>query len=238
MKKAAQPEPIRPYRDTDQPRWVYGLYPRSNTRHPRHELHDLPRTPAEISGPRFSPRDVAPGDRDLSRIKAGGKRAIGELMDVAGRVLGEDGKPMPGVLVEIWQANAAGKYRHPGDGHDAPLDPNFIGCGRAVTDKDGAYRFLTIKPGSYPMPGPVWRTPHLHFSLFGGSFLNRLITQTYFPDEPLNERDPILGGITDAKVRRRLMMKPVAMPKHPEVSVEYQFNFVLRGGAETPFAGR
>ena len=229
---------FEPYAEEDQPRRVYDLYPRTKTRNPTAPLNDYPLTPSEIAGPRFDAGLLKPGENDLSAAKPGGPRAMGQYVYLTGRVLGEDGRPAPGVMIEIWQANASGRYHHPSDHHDAPLDPNFIGIGRAVTDGDGRYHFLTIKPGAYPMPGPVWRTPHIHFSLFGGSYMNRLITQTYFPGEPLNQSDPILNGIADGEVQQRLFMTPAEIAEMPESALGYTFDFVLRGLGETPFEGR
>lgn len=237
---ARAPHTFQAYADGDQPRWVYGLYGRTKTRHPRRAPSGFAPTPAEVTGPAFFGPPLAAGENDLTRRGPGKPRAIGDVILVTGRVLADDGRPLEGVLIEAWQANAAGRYRHRKDDHDAPLDANFDGHGRAVTDGDGGYAFLTIKPGPYPMPGPVWRTPHLHFSLFGGGFFNRLITQTYFPGEPLNGKDPIFNGIRAERARRRLMMTPEGEPgaAHPECSMRYSFDFVLRGAVETPFEGR
>ena len=156
---------------------------------------------------------------------------------MSGRVLGEDTRPVPGVLVEIWQANAAGRYAHPSDQHDAPLDPNFSGAGRTVTDGDGGYSFITIKPGAYPWRNHAnaWRPAHIHFSLFGRSFLSRLVTQMYFPGDPLLQRDPMWNAVTDKAARRRMLSSFDWETTKPEWALGYRFDIVLRGAFATPF---
>ena len=165
---------------------------RTRLRSPKEPLIVIPHTLSEETGPVFGERaQIGELDHDLTRQHAG--EPLGERIIVSGRVLGSDGKPLRGQLVEIWQANAAGRYAHGVDDHDAPLDPNFSGGGRCLTDDDGEYRFITIKPGAYPWPNHpnAWRPNHIHFSLFGRAFTERLVTQMYFPGDPLFEFDPI-----------------------------------------------
>ena len=193
-----------------------------------------PHTPTELGGPVYGHESVAPGDSDLTTGHAGAP--IGERILVTGRVLDEDGRPVPHTLVEIWQANAAGRYRHPNDRHDAPLDPGFTGAGRAVTDASGAYRFTTIKPGAYPWRNHhnAWRPAHIHFSLLGPSFLARLVTQMYFPGDPLLALDPIYRAIPDPRARERLVSTFDIETTTPEWALGYRFDIVLRGRAATP----
>lgn len=203
-------------------------------RAPSQPLILLPHTLSEISGPVFGHRAVAEGDSDLTRQHAG--EPLGERIIVSGRVLDEDGRPVPHTLIEIWQANAGGRYVHVKDQHPAPLDPNFTGAGRALTDAEGRYRFVTIKPGAYPWRNHhnAWRPAHIHFSLFGPSFLSRVITQMYFPGDPLFPFDPIFQSITDAKARERLISRFDLDTTEPEWALGYQFDIVLRGREMTP----
>ena len=161
----------------------------------------IPETLTELTGPAYGESAVDELDADLTRQRAG--EPLGERIVVSGRVLGSDGRPLSGQLVEIWQANAGGRYRHEVDTHDAPLDPNFDGAGRCLTDADGRYRFITVKPGAYPWKNHhnAWRPNHIHFSLFGRAFTERLVTQMYFPGDPLFEFDPIFNSIPDPAVR-------------------------------------
>lgn len=165
---------------------------------------------------------------------------MGERIIVSGRVLDENGRAVPHTLVEIWQANAAGRYLHARDHHDAPLDPNFTGAGRALTDADGRYRFVTIKPGSYPWRNHenAWRPAHIHFSLFGPALVTRLVTQMYFPGDPLCEYDPIFQSIPDVKARQRLVSRFDLEATQPEWALGYSFDIVLRGPEETIFERR
>jgi protocatechuate 3,4-dioxygenase beta subunit len=190
-------------------------------------------TLSEITGPR--PIEIAErANADLSRV--GGRRAIGERIVVTGRVVDEDGHPLPATLIEIWQANAAGRYAHQADAHDAPLDPNFEGVGRVLTDDRGWYKFQTIKPGAYPWRNHpnAWRPNHIHFSLFGPAFATRLITQMYFPGDPLLELDPIFKSVPDAAARARLVARFEIAETIAEVALGYRFDIVLRGNFETP----
>jgi protocatechuate 3,4-dioxygenase, beta subunit len=203
-------------------------------RAPSQPLILLPHTLSETTGPVFGHVAVSGTDSDLTRHHAG--EPLGERIIVTGRVLDEGGRPVPNTLIEIWQANAAGRYVHVRDQHPAPLDPNFTGAGRAVTDADGRYRFVTIKPGAYPWRNHhnAWRPAHIHFSLFGPSFLSRVITQMYFPGDPLFRFDPIFQSITDERARNRLVSRFDIDITEPEWALAYQFDIVLRGREATP----
>ena len=159
---------------------------------------------------------------------------------VSGRVLDENGRPLPGLLIEIWQANAAGRYNHRVDQHDAPIDPNFTGAGRVLTDAQGHYRFLTIKPGEYPWRNHhnAWRPAHIHFSLFGQGLVQRLITQMYFPGDPLLDYDPMFTCVADEKARNRLVSVFDWETTMPEYALGYRFDVVLRGREATPMENR
>lgn len=203
-------------------------------RAPSKPLILLPHTLSETTGPVFGHATVAAGDSDLTRQHSG--EPLGERIIVSGRVLDEDGRPVPHTLIEIWQANAGGRYVHVRDQHPAPLDPNFTGAGRALTDAEGRYRFVTIKPGAYPWRNHhnAWRPAHIHFSLFGPSFLSRVITQMYFPGDPLFQYDPIFQSVTDARARERLVSRFDLATTEPEWALGYQFDIVLRGREATP----
>jgi protocatechuate 3,4-dioxygenase beta subunit len=228
----------RPYWDT-QPSYLHPQYLSSRKRSPTRPLVRLPHTLSEVTGPLVgpdhrSPVDIKPTDNDLTRQHAG--EPLGERIIVSGRVLDENGRPVPHTLVEIWQANAAGRYPHKSDQHDAPLDPNFTGGGRTVTDADGRYRFVTIKPGAYPWRNHhnAWRPAHIHFSLFGPSVLTRLVTQMYFPGDPLLSYDPIFNCVPDEKARDRLISVFDWETTIPESALGYRFDIVLRGRDATP----
>jgi protocatechuate 3,4-dioxygenase, beta subunit len=188
-------------------------------------------------GPAFGRVPVAPGDADLTRQHGG--EPLGERIIVTGRVLDGDGRPVPATLVEVWQANAAGRYVDPGDSHPAPLDPNFTGAGRCLTDAEGRYRFVTIKPGAYPWRNHenAWRPAHIHFSLFGPSLASRLVTQMYFPGDPLMPFDPILNSVPDARGRGRLVATFNMESTVPEWALGYHWDVVLRGRGATPVEG-
>jgi protocatechuate 3,4-dioxygenase, beta subunit len=195
----------------------------------------LPQTLTEITGPLLGADRIGPHDDDLTRQQAG--EAIGQRIVVHGRVLDSGGRAVPDTLVEIWQANAGGRYFHENDQWPAPLDPNFSGGGRVLTDSDGRYRFTTIKPGAYPWRNHrnAWRPAHIHFSLFGRAFTQRLVTQMYFPDDPLFFQDPIFNSVPDPAARARM----ISAYDH-ELTVEqwalgFRFDLVLRGRAATPF---
>ena len=203
-------------------------------RHPKEPLVIIPQTLSEITGPAYPYGRVQVTDNDLTRQHAG--EPLGERIIVEGRVLDEDGRPIPKTLVEVWQANAAGRYAHRVDGHAAPLDPNFSGAGRTLTDEEGRYRFVTIRPGAYPWRNHdnAWRPAHIHFSLFGTSFLSRLITQMYFPGDPLMPYDPIFNSIPDAGARQRLIANFDLSTTQPEWALGFTFDIVLRGSNATP----
>jgi len=210
-------------------------YRSTSIRNPLQPLVVIPQTLSEVTGPALGYSAVGPLDCDLTRQHAG--EPLGERIIVQGRVLDEADRPVPGALVEIWQCNAAGRYRHERDAHDAPLDLNFSGAGRALTDAHGGYRFVTIKPGAYPWGNHsnAWRPAHIHFSVFGNDFLARLVTQMYFPGDPLLALDPILNSIPDESARQRLVSSYAHDVTQPEWALGYRFDIVLCGGRETPF---
>jgi protocatechuate 3,4-dioxygenase beta subunit len=228
------PEPFRPYADGTQPDYDVPAYGSTRKRHPREVLLRVPHTVTETSGPRFSPERF-PAAADLSTVD--GQAAMGERIIVEGRVVDEDGKPVPLTMIEIWQANAAGRYHHARDQHDAPLDPHFRGVGRVFSDGDGRYRFTSIKPGAYPWRNHAnaWRPNHIHFSLFGPGFATRLVTQMYFPGDPLLSLDPVFNCIADAAARDRLVAAFELAVTRREYALGYRFDFVLRGRGATPF---
>ena len=207
-------------------------------RHPKQPLVVIPQTLSELTGPVYPYGRIGQLDNDLTRQHGG--EPIGQRLVVHGRVLDESGQPVPNTLVEIWQANAAGRYRHRVDEHDAPLDPNFSGAGRTVTDEDGRYRFITIKPGPYPWLNHhnAWRPAHIHFSLFGTNFLTRLVTQMYFPGDELQSLDPILNSIRDAGARQRLVASFDLDRSVPQHALAYRWDIVLRGREGTPMENR
>ncbi|MEV3901156.1 protocatechuate 3,4-dioxygenase subunit beta [Mycobacterium sp. NPDC050551] len=220
-----------------QPRLTYPPYRSSRLRHPHGSLHTTDPEAVELSGPCFGNRDVHPLEADLTIQHAG--QPIGERAVVTGRVVDGDGRPIRHQLVEIWQANAAGRYLHKRDQHPAPLDPNFTGVGRCLTDGDGWYRFTTIKPGPYPWRNHhnAWRPAHIHFSLFGTQFTQRMITQMYFPGDPLFALDPIYQSITDRKARDRLVAAYDHDVTTHEWATGYRWDIVLTGAAQTPVEG-
>ena len=230
---------IKPYNPRDwrsHPPYSFKAYGSSVKRGPLKKLVPLEQTLSEITGPLFSDIKLEPGENDLTRNADTGKEALGERIIVVGRVLDEDDKPVPNTLIEIWQANAAGRYHHPVDQHNAPLDPNFTGAGRCVTDAAGWYSFTTVKPGAYPWRNHpnAWRPAHLHFSLFGASLLTRLVTQMYFPGDPLLQYDPIFQSTADAAARERLICAYEPTLSEAEWALGYRFDMVLRGRAATP----
>jgi protocatechuate 3,4-dioxygenase beta subunit len=229
---------IRGYRRPDpttQPPYLYSAYRSTTRRAPTKPLVVLPHTLSEITGPVYGHEDVRAMDNDLTRQHTG--EPLGERIIVTGQVLDEDGHPVRNSLVEIWQANAAGRYAHHNDNHAAPLDPNFTGAGRTLTDLDGWYRFVTIKPGAYPWRNHenAWRPAHIHFSLFGHAFATRLVTQMYFPGDPLFPIDPVSQSIPDQKARERLIAHFDLGSTRPEWALGYRFDIVLRGREATPF---
>ena len=216
-----------PYRDA--------AYKSTGLRGPTRPLVPLAHTITEQTGPVYGHSAVGPHDADLTRNAARNGAPLGERIVLTGRVLGEDGRPLPDTLVEIWQANAAGRYVHAADQHDAPLDPNFLGGGRCVSDAAGRYSFTTIKPGAYPWGNHAnaWRPQHIHFSLFGPSIATRLITQMYFPGDPLLDLDPIYLA-TPERARERLVAKFSIDETLEGIALGYVFDIVLRGPGATP----
>jgi protocatechuate 3,4-dioxygenase beta subunit len=203
-------------------------------RHPVQPLVTIPQTLSEITGPVYGYGSIGPLDHDLTRQHAG--EPLGERIVIEGRVIDEDERPVPETLVEIWQANAAGRYRHAEDTHDAPLDPHFGGAGRVLTGADGRFRFVTVKPGAYPWQNHdnAWRPAHIHFSIFGRSFLTRLVTQMYFPGDPLLALDPIFNAIPSVRARQRLISVFDLALTEPAWALGYRFDIVLRGRDATP----
>jgi protocatechuate 3,4-dioxygenase beta subunit len=210
-------------------------------RSPAKALLSLDATISEITGPVFGHGIIGEFDNDLLRNFAqSGGSPIGQRIIVHGRVLDERNRPVPGALVEVWQANAGGRYRHKNDGYLAPLDPNFGGCGRAITDEDGRYSFRTVQPGPYPWPNGVndWRPAHVHFSVFGHGFAQRLITQMYFEGDPLIWRCPIVRTIRDERAIGQLIAALDMENTIPMDARAYKFDIVLRGRRSTPFENR
>ena len=218
-----------------EPPYRHPPYRSSLKRAPGQPLVRMPHTLSEMTGPVFGAEAVDAAACDLTRGASG--LALGERIVVSGRVLDEDGRPARGTLVEVWQANAAGRYLHAGDQHDAPLDPNFTGCGHALTDDDGRYRFVTIRPGAYPWRNHAnaWRPAHIHFSVFGPAFATRLVTQMYFPGDPLLAHDPIFNCTADESARLRMVSAFDWETTTPEHSLGFQFDVVLAGREATPW---
>jgi protocatechuate 3,4-dioxygenase, beta subunit len=217
------------------PPYIYPGYKSTVLRGATKPLIPLKQTLSEITGPVYGHDSVGPVDADLTKNGTRNGEPLGERIIVTGRVLEDNGRPVPNTLVEIWQCNAAGRYIHKTDQHDAPLDPNFFGGGRCVTDQEGNYRFYTIKPGAYPWGNHTnaWRPAHIHLSLFGPSFVTRLVTQLFFPGDPLLELDPIFQG-SPKEARDRLVSKFSIDVTEPEFALGYVFDIVLRGRTETP----
>lgn len=206
-------------------------------RHPARPLVPVVPDAVELTGPVFGPADVGPLDSDLTRQHRG--EPLGERITLSGRVLDRHGRPVRGQLVEVWQANAAGRYAHEADRHAAPLDPNFTGTGRCLTDDEGRYHFTTVRPGAYPWDhdGNAWRPPHVHFSLFGTAFTQRLVTQMYFPGDPLLPYDALWRAIADPGARAGVIAAYDPALNCPEWSLGYRWDIVLDGPAATPSEG-
>lgn len=236
-------KPVGAYHARDYAQHPPALTPAYKTtvaRAPRQPLLSVPQTLSETTGPVFGPADIGVLDDDLLANYAHGGEPIGERIIVHGRVSDGDGRPVAGTLVEIWQANAGGRYRHVNDSYLAPLDPNFGGCGRTLTDENGCYAFRTVRPGAYPWPNSTdsWRPAHIHFSVFGSAFCQRLITQMYFEGDPLIPRCPIVNTVPDPKAVMRLVA-PLDMPaSKPFDALAYRFDIVLRGRRSTVFENR
>ncbi|WP_209506816.1 MULTISPECIES: protocatechuate 3,4-dioxygenase subunit beta [unclassified Ruegeria] len=216
-------------------------YKTSVTRSPQYSLISLQNSISEVTGPVFGHNDVDPLDNDLiSNYAQPGESPIGERIILHGRVLDENGRAVPNTLVEIWQANAGGRYRHKKDTYLAPIDPNFGGCGRTLTDENGYYFFRTVKPGAYPWRNWVnsWRPAHIHMSIFGTGFAQRLITQCYFEGDPLIDRCPIVKTIPDADAISRLISRLDMNSTIPLDTIAYKLDVVLRGRRSTLFENR
>ena len=234
---AELPHTLAGYRGYDrdtQPELLYPPYASTVKRAPHQPLLPLQASLSEITGPVFGFDRIRANDWDLT--KQGEADPIGERIVVTGRVLDGNGRPVPHTLVEIWQANSAGRYPHRRDTHNAPIDPNFFGAGRTMTDAHGRYRFITIRPGEYPWRNHynAWRPAHIHFSVFGPSFMTRLVTQMYFPGDPLLDYDPMFMSIPDVRARQRLVSTFEWEHTIPEQALGYRFDIVLRGRDETP----
>jgi protocatechuate 3,4-dioxygenase, beta subunit len=215
-------------------------YKSSVLRSPRQALLSLENSISEITGPVFGHNDLGPLDNDLIRNYAKDGDPIGERIIVHGRVMDETGRGVPNTLVEVWQANAGGRYRHRKDTYLAPVDPNFGGCGRVLTDDTGYYYFRTVKPGPYPWRNFVnsWRPAHIHFSVFGSGFVQRLITQLYFEGDPLIPHDPIVDVIPDKEAIKSLIAALDLEAQVPLDTLAYRFNIVLRGTRSTLFENK
>lgn len=223
------------------PPYLHAPYKSTIKRSPQQPLVPLTHTLSELTGPVYGHENATELDSDLTRNAVVNGEVIGERIIVAGRVLDERGRAVPNALVELWQANACGRYMHKVDQHDAPLDPNFTGAGRAITNAQGEYRFTTIKPGAYPWGNHdnAWRPAHIHFSIFGQDFLSRLVTQMYFPGDPLLALDPIFNCIADgaggAKGAERLVSEYAHDVTESGWALGYHFDIVLAGSKQTPF---
>jgi protocatechuate 3,4-dioxygenase beta subunit len=225
-------------RDGFEPPYLHPDYRSTVLRAPSRPLVDLPPEWFHHAlGPAFGRIPVNPGDADLTRQHSG--EPLGERIIVTGRVTDSGGRPVPHTLVEIWQANAAGRYVDPADDHPAPLDPNFTGAGRCLTAEDGSYRFVTVKPGAYPWANHenAWRPAHVHFSLFGPELAGRLVTQMYFPGDPLIPLDPILNSIPDPRGRALLVAAFDLSTTVERWALGYRWDIVLRGRGATPMEG-
>lgn len=233
-----------PYDNATQPAMVIPGYRETYVRVPKMPLFKRPLTLTELTGPariaqKLKP-GVQPGDSNLAHPYPDRPRALGQLIQVSGRLLDEDGKPVKQSVIEIWHCNASGRYIHPMDANSPnPIDDNFLGSGRVLTDNNGRYEFLTVKPAAYPYPNHPerwWRPAHIHLSVFGDSFMSRLVTQMFFPGDPFNDIDLILNAIPDAKGRARMIARQVPMADMPVPNIiGFEHNIVLRGSAQTPF---
>ena len=225
---------IEPRDERTQPARIVPGYPQTPWRNPREPLVRRRPTLSELTGPLEVARRVKLLGGDIAGH--GEKQAIGQLIHLRVRVLDEDGAPVGGTVVEMWQANGAGRYVHPNDDDHAPVDANFYGAARLVTDETGLFELRTVKPGAYPVRprSGWWRPPHVHFSVFGKVWLSRLVTQMYFPGEPLNALDPILNAVPDAAARESLVARYVPSTGNPPDALVFEHQIVLRGRTATP----
>ena len=225
-------------RENADPPYLHPAYVATQTRAPGRPLVLLPHTLSEITGPVFGHDEIGELDHDLTRQHDG--EPLGERIILHGRVVDGDGRPVRNTLIELWQANSAGRYQHVVDRHPAPLDPNFAGAGRCMTDDEGRYRFVTVKPGAYPWRNHpnAWRAAHIHISIFGPAFATRLVTQMYFPGDPLFFQDPIFNSVRDPRDRERMIAGFDLGETVPEWALAYRFDLVLRGRDSTPIEGR
>jgi protocatechuate 3,4-dioxygenase beta subunit len=229
-------EPLAPRDFAAHPPFRHEPYRSTMLRAPSQAPIKVPQTTTERTGPSVPHNAIGAAEADLTTAHRRNGEPLGERIIVRGRVLDESGRPVPHTLVEIWQANAAGRYIHENDAHDAPIDPNFVGAGRVITDADGAYAFTTIRPGAYPWRNHqnAWRPAHIHFSLFGPCFGTRLVTQMYFPGDPLFPFDPIFNGVPDRAAQERMVARFDLELTKPEWALGYAWDIVLRGPAQTP----
>lgn len=229
---------MKPYTPKDKeshPPLIHPPYKSSTTRSPSKDPIIVPQTITELTGPQFDASALGKFDYDLTKNGSSGGDPIGERLIVTGRVLDENSKPVPHAMVEVWQANAAGRYIDSEDNHEAPIDPNFLGAGRIITGKDGEYRFLTLRPGAYPWCNHhnAWRPPHIHFSIFGPNMMTRLVTQMYFEGDPLLEFDPIYRGPPD-EARKRMIADFSLNDTESGFALAYRWDIVIRGPKATP----
>lgn len=227
--------PRYPHTEGVHPPLDFPEYRSTGQRHPAQPLIVLPQRLTEVTVPLFGEERVGELDHDLTRQHDA--EPVGQRIIVHGRVLDEGGRPVPNTLLEVWQANAAGRYRHAVDNWPAPLDPNFTGCGRCLTDDDGRYELITIKPGAYPWKNHdnAWRPAHIHFSLFGRAFPQRLVTQMYFPGDPLFFQDPIFNSVRDERARERMIARYDHETTQPAWALGFEFDIVLRGREASVF---
>jgi protocatechuate 3,4-dioxygenase, beta subunit len=221
------------------PPYLYEAYRSTIRRAPRLPLVEVPLTASELLAPRYDRALVTPEDADLTRNAGTGGEALGQRIIVTGRVIDENGVPVDGVLLEVWQANAAGRYVHKRDDWPGPLDPHFLGIGRCLTSPAGAYRFLTVRPGAYPWGNHhnAWRPAHIHFSVLAPSWHQRLVTQMYFPDDPLLPLDPIFNAVPDG-ARSRLVAGYAHDVTEPHWALGWRWDIVLAGPSATVFETR
>ncbi|MEE9426809.1 MAG: protocatechuate 3,4-dioxygenase subunit beta [Paracoccaceae bacterium] len=236
-------QPLAEYYQRDRERHPPALtrnYKTSVARSPQYALISLENSASEITGPVFGHGDIDPNDNDLIKNYTQGGDPIGERIILHGRLLDENARPVANTLIEIWQANAGGRYRHKKDTYLAPIDPNFGGCGRTITDENGYYFFRTVKPGAYPWRNWAnsWRPAHVHLSVFGTGFVQRLITQLYFEGDPLIYKCPIVNTISDPEAIEQLIARLDMNASIPLDSIAYRFDIVLRGRRSTLFENR